>query len=76
MMLADLTDAEITFLYQGSDPEARKGWNIIQLNRFDGLITKMQAANLNGAVVFDYVERRMAQIAVDEMIAGKAANNG
>jgi len=75
MMLTDLIDAEVALLYQGSDPDERKEWNIIQLNRFNALIEKMQAANLQGVVVFQYVANRMAQIVVDEMIA-KAANNG
>lgn len=73
MMLTDLTDAEVALLYAGSDPDAQKEWNIIQFNRFNALIKKMEATNLGGEAVFKYVGRRMGQIQVDEMIE---ASNG
>lgn len=75
MMLADLTDVDIRLLYEGSDPDDRKKFNILKLNRFQILIEKVESANYDGGEFFDYVEKRMADIQVSDLIA-KVANNG
>ena len=68
MMLCDLTDADVILLYQGSDPEIRKNWNVIQVNRFTTLTNMMEQQKLSGAEVFEFVSKRAADLLVTELI--------
>lgn len=73
-MLTDLTDADVLLLYQGSDPEIREGWNVLQNNRFMTLANLMEAQKMTGKEVFDYVQKRAADLLVTDMIT--EATNG
>ena len=71
MMLCDLTDADVLLLYQGSDSEAREGWNIILMNRFMKLIDHFDDQNTDAGELYAYVEKRCADLTTD-----KAVNDG
>lgn len=74
MMLSDLTDADVLLLYQGSDPEVREGWNVIQNNRFTKLVISMESQKMPGKEVFEYVQKRAADLLVTDLIT--EASNG
>lgn len=74
-MLCDLTDADCTILYEGSDTDTRKGFNIIQANRFVNLWTHLFDHNIDPTKLFEYVEKRCADMLVNEMIE-RVANDG
>lgn len=75
MMLCDLSDADVVILHEGSDQQTLLGFNIIKRNRFFNLVEKLDDAKHEGGEVFRYVQQRMAEIYVKDLIE-KAASDG
>lgn len=75
MMLCDLTDADCKILYEASDTDTRKGFNIIKANRYSNLMTHLFDHKIDPTKLFEHVEKKCADMLVNEMIS-QVANDG